>query len=66
MIKVNIKFGKLVSKNHNQLTALRIFTKLWCLYNAVDSSQYFVFERRLTNCLRLSCPLPVIGQLELM
>ena len=30
------------------------------------SSQYFVFERRLTDCLRLFCPLPVIGQLELM
>ena len=29
-------------------------------------SQYFVFERRLTDSLRLSCPLPVIGQLELM
>ena len=25
-----------------------------------------MFERRLTNSLRLSCPLPVIGQLELM
>ena len=29
-------------------------------------SQYFVFEQRMTMCLRLSCPLPVIGQLELM
>ena len=29
-------------------------------------SQYFVFEQRMTCCLRLSCPLPVIGQLELM
>ena len=28
--------------------------------------QYFVFEQRMTMCLRLSCPLPVIGQLELM
>ena len=29
-------------------------------------TQYFVFEQRMTMCLRLSCPLPVIGQLELM
>ena len=29
-------------------------------------AQYFVFEQRMTMCLRLSCPLPVIGQLELM
>ena len=42
MIKVNIKFGKLVCKNHNQLTALRIFTKAWCLYNAVDSCNIWV------------------------
>ena len=30
------------------------------------TAQYLVFERRLTDSLRLSCPLPVIGQLELM
>ena len=42
MIKVNIKFGKLVSKNHNQLTALRIFTKAWCLYNVVGSCNIWV------------------------
>ena len=34
--------------------------------DVISDTQYFVFERRLTDSLRLSCPLPVIGQLELM
>ena len=31
-----------------------------------DTAQYFVFERRMYCVCALSCPLPVIGQLELM
>ena len=49
---------------HFELILVRIFEEDTSRKVAV--TQYFVFEQRMTMCLRLSCPLPVIGQLELM